>query len=190
MSYTVPNLIDTLTREYLESNIINPSPISINREPKIGTSCIGNHDIGVNNIVNMNTSNSIKIPASHPVITAAPMTSAPTVVASAPMNLVAIAPFAAASAIPQAMSKPPIVIQPLETQIAATQPAVSNLAGGSIGKDGGDGGLFSWFSISNRAMSDLMWIFGCILFIIVILYLRCKFVERYDDEDMNDRSIY
>ena len=44
----------------------------------------------------------------------------------------------------------------------------------------------SWLSISSKTWNDIIWIIGCIFFIILILYLRCKFVETYDKDDEHD----
>ena len=207
----MPNLIDTLTREFIKST---KSLVGDNKPKLVYTGHIAKeHMFGGNTVDNVDQ-NVFGVKA-NTSMSPTPMEVQLRNVACSPASGVGIELESGREIAPTLKHYSPVTNQsvlyakpaPVSAQVIINptqeiskpieihklEPVKSSFPMTNVSSKASGGGFFaqvkSFFStssISQRVINDIMWIVGCILVILIILYLRCKFMEPYEDDTVSD----
>lgn len=208
----VPNLLDTLTREYVKAKrgnvgmditrpkLVNPITEFCSAKPVIEP--MFNRNIVANDIVipkNVPEFNSLSQPLKPKMTSIA--TTPPAQIASAiPIPEAPIKPIKPTISmnLNPTIKMTPILKNSITETILDQPIPTTNKIGNGVGTIIGGatatkssilskvGSVFSWISPPKKVLHDIFWVVGCILFIILILYLRSKFVANDEDDSVSD----
>ena len=208
----VPNLLDTLTREYVKAKrgnvgmditrpkLVNPITNYASAKAVIEPMFINNANVIANDIVIPKTNfpgfNSLSKPRMTSIATTPPAQ----ITSAIPVPNAPLKPIKSTISMnlnPTIKTTPILKNSITETLLDPPIPTTNKLVDGVGTVVGGSGGtkssilskvgsVFSWISPPKKVLHDIFWVVGCILFIILILYLRSKFVENDEDDSVSD----